>query len=64
MTTTADVLEFLGSLLASVFGITGAFCWLRWGYAGVKLLWSKRMVIDEVVEEELAAVLRGVRHEG
>lgn len=48
-----DILSFVGAVLVGVFGVTGAFAWLRWGWAGVELIWQRRHLIDWEVRDQL-----------
>lgn len=51
-----DAFQYLGSIgfsLVFVWAITGAYCWLRWGYAGVARIWSRRRELDDEVRAEV-----------
>lgn len=56
-TTWLNALGFLGFCFVLLFSVTGAYVWLRWGYAGVRCIWRYREMIDAGVRSEAGGVV-------
>lgn len=53
-------ISFVGAAVLLVFATVGGFVCMRWGWAGISLLWQRRGWMDEQVREEAARVV-GIR---
>ena len=51
-------IELIGFSFSIACFFTGASIWLRWGWSGVVLIWSRRADIDDAVKREMEAMFR------
>lgn len=54
--------QITGFLFLLSCALVGAYILLRWGWAGVSIIWSKRIEFDRRVEREAVGIWMGRRN--
>jgi len=52
-----EFVSFIGALFLGICCLVGAYPILRWGFAGILFIWSKRSIIDAAVHQEISETM-------